>query len=559
MGERNNHSEADANNQGNGDRLDSWKEIAAYLKHDVRTVQRWEAEEGLPVYRHPTKKRATVYAYRSELDAWWAQTFSTGENGPNGQNGRLRRGGSDRRLAPDGAQAGRLQALVARLGSRGLVLAAVVAVAVAVALADLARGRLGSRLFAPGQPAERQIAELRLDFGGRVSPDGQWLAYRHDETAHLWLLHFQSGEKRLLVPDWIGSAIAWSRDSRRLAFVKLGDPPRRLETVNIHTEERQVILEDPPERPTPWDWTADGYRLLVTVRVPNNKDQRRIAFLSLADGAFTPIRAAPRGIHQLRLSPDERFVAYQRRRDIYLIPVQLDTPAVLLSDHPDPEIYPFWAPDGQAVYFVRRTKAQGPNKSLWRVEIDDLSGAPIGEPFHLLPLGNQTLRLRPSVSHQGDIFITRQTKPSGGVHLLEMDPATGMPLGEPKSNFPPNSNPNHWSRDGKRLAYMHGGLSARLPEQHFFYRNLSTGEETIAPVRPVKIEPEPRWYSMSADKRLLAYAYGDRNVIYLRDVEAGTTQRREDPSQYLASTRAVTAPSSLSATRVCAKCREPAA
>jgi hypothetical protein len=31
------------------DRLDSWKEIAAHLKRDVRTVQRWEKEHGLPV------------------------------------------------------------------------------------------------------------------------------------------------------------------------------------------------------------------------------------------------------------------------------------------------------------------------------------------------------------------------------------------------------------------------------------------------------------------------------------------------------------------------------
>ena len=34
-----------------GDRLDSWKEIAAYLGRGVRTVQRWEREEGLPVHR----------------------------------------------------------------------------------------------------------------------------------------------------------------------------------------------------------------------------------------------------------------------------------------------------------------------------------------------------------------------------------------------------------------------------------------------------------------------------------------------------------------------------
>jgi hypothetical protein len=30
------------------DRLDSWKEIAAYLRRDVTTVQRWEKREGMP-------------------------------------------------------------------------------------------------------------------------------------------------------------------------------------------------------------------------------------------------------------------------------------------------------------------------------------------------------------------------------------------------------------------------------------------------------------------------------------------------------------------------------
>lgn len=52
------------------DRLDSWKEVATYLKRDIRTLHRWETEEGLPVYRHLHKKRGTVYAYRSELDVW---------------------------------------------------------------------------------------------------------------------------------------------------------------------------------------------------------------------------------------------------------------------------------------------------------------------------------------------------------------------------------------------------------------------------------------------------------------------------------------------------------
>lgn len=52
------------------ERFDSWKEIAAYLKRDERTVQRWEHERGLPVHRTPGEKRGTIFAYRGELDRW---------------------------------------------------------------------------------------------------------------------------------------------------------------------------------------------------------------------------------------------------------------------------------------------------------------------------------------------------------------------------------------------------------------------------------------------------------------------------------------------------------
>jgi len=51
-------------------RLDSWKEIAAYLKCGVRTVQRWEKTEGLPVHRHVHQAQGSVYAFTSEIDRW---------------------------------------------------------------------------------------------------------------------------------------------------------------------------------------------------------------------------------------------------------------------------------------------------------------------------------------------------------------------------------------------------------------------------------------------------------------------------------------------------------
>jgi tetratricopeptide (TPR) repeat protein len=50
--------------------LDSWKEIASYLKCSVRTVRRWEGE-GLPVHRHAHKTKPGIYAYKAEIDVWW--------------------------------------------------------------------------------------------------------------------------------------------------------------------------------------------------------------------------------------------------------------------------------------------------------------------------------------------------------------------------------------------------------------------------------------------------------------------------------------------------------
>src|SRR5438128_2734757 len=72
MGPRNSTEQDGSQPRSAGNRLDSWKQIAAYLKREVRTVQRWEKGEGLPVHRHLHDKHGTVYAYETEIDAWWA-------------------------------------------------------------------------------------------------------------------------------------------------------------------------------------------------------------------------------------------------------------------------------------------------------------------------------------------------------------------------------------------------------------------------------------------------------------------------------------------------------
>jgi TolB-like protein/Tfp pilus assembly protein PilF len=72
------------------ERLDSWKEIAAYLKRGESTVRRWE-KEGLPVRRHAHKSKASVYAYTSEIDVWWNDGRARLESIENAAGGRRQR------------------------------------------------------------------------------------------------------------------------------------------------------------------------------------------------------------------------------------------------------------------------------------------------------------------------------------------------------------------------------------------------------------------------------------------------------------------------------------
>ncbi|MBZ5621205.1 MAG: hypothetical protein LAQ69_21125 [Acidobacteriia bacterium] len=64
------------------ERLNSWKEIAAHLGVSVRTAERWEKTEQLPARRHKHAALSSVFAYRSELDAWWDQRRNLREPPP---------------------------------------------------------------------------------------------------------------------------------------------------------------------------------------------------------------------------------------------------------------------------------------------------------------------------------------------------------------------------------------------------------------------------------------------------------------------------------------------
>ncbi|MCL4233647.1 MAG: hypothetical protein KJ042_03910 [Deltaproteobacteria bacterium] len=53
----------------NDDLISGWKDIATYMDKSVRTVQRWAAMRGMPVF-HPAGLRCTPHASKRLLNAW---------------------------------------------------------------------------------------------------------------------------------------------------------------------------------------------------------------------------------------------------------------------------------------------------------------------------------------------------------------------------------------------------------------------------------------------------------------------------------------------------------
>jgi TolB-like protein/Flp pilus assembly protein TadD len=136
-------------------RLESWKEIAAYLGRDVTTVRRWEKREALPVHRLHHNKLGSVYAYTTELDAWRNERASAALAG-----------------APDSDFAPASPWLAARLPT-AIVLVVVIAM-FAVGLTWFGRARTVSQPI-NASPRIRSLVVLPLEnFSG--NPDQDYLS-----------------------------------------------------------------------------------------------------------------------------------------------------------------------------------------------------------------------------------------------------------------------------------------------------------------------------------------------------------------------------------------------
>jgi Tol biopolymer transport system component len=320
---------------GAGARLDSWKEIGAYLKREVRTVQRWEAQEGLPVHRHPHRQRSSVYAYRAELDAWWAK----------------------RGAALGTGSAGR---------SRKVWVAAA-----ALSMAGVA-GWLTLSSHEPQAPLRSypMTASPGLESSPDFSPDGTKVAYmwrkEGDKQGDIYVKTLPGGNPLQLTesPEEAETRPTWSPDGRRIAF--FGERSGRTHLLVMPAEggeERRLGSG-------PWGpevrglcWTADG-RWLIAPRAGGEHKLAALHAVSLATGESRKLLEPAAGGSDIfpAVSADGRTLAFVRVRNygmarrIHLVKltgqVEVEGEPEPLNQDPGNVDGIFWVGKGRTLGFV---------------------------------------------------------------------------------------------------------------------------------------------------------------------------------------------------------------
>jgi Tol biopolymer transport system component len=301
------------------DRLDSWKEIAAYLKRDVTTVQRWEKREEMPVHRHLHDRMGSVYASRSELDAW-TRSRNLPPAQENGNNA----------VAPQPTAPPRS---ARTFPSRWVFVLPVVCVFAIAASVWLHR----TEYFWRNPIADARFQTITefdgLEQEAAVSRDGHLVAFLSDRDGPMdvWLTQAGSGVFHNLTHGSVSEllnpsirTLGFSPDGSLVTFWvrKPGDSSGGdIGTWAVPTlgGEPRPYLEGVAE----YDWSHDGSRL--TYHTPGPGDP-----LFVSNGGRgqegRPIFAAPAGLHS----------------------------------H-----FPLWAPDGAFIYFV---EGRLPDKlDIWRI------------------------------------------------------------------------------------------------------------------------------------------------------------------------------------------------
>ena len=372
------------------DRLDSWKEIAAYLGRGVTTVQRWEQEERLPIHRLAHAKKGSVFAFKSELDAWRATRTSSAP--------------SVTVAEPESTVRGTVSWRRGR-GPAGAYVSAAALVSCALAALGIlwARGLAGSPPSADPLPATAGVPRpLANDSASEawpsISPDGERVVYSwlRAEDPGLYIKPVKGGPATALAlgdrSKFASAGFAkWAPQGDRVAFLahEAGDDQntRGLYYVSASggTPRRLMSISG-----TGLCWSADGQSLGFADRASTG-EPFSIFVVSVTTNQRRRLTTPPAGTFgdtRCAFSPNGRRLAVSRyssryQSDLYAIPLDVPNGAAERLTYDFSGIQGIeWAPNGEAVVF-------GSHNGLWTIEA---SAQPRRRPALVTGIGNALMQ-----------------------------------------------------------------------------------------------------------------------------------------------------------------------
>jgi Tol biopolymer transport system component len=413
-----------------GDRLDSWKEIASYLKRSVRTVTRWEQDEALPVHRHLHNKTGTVYAYKAELDAWSTSRGSQLDGKPVALSSP-----GEHRLRPMGMVA----AVAGALTIAGIVAFAVRSTAPAIRSSLIP---LTTYQGIEGPPS--------------LSPDGNQVAF---ERAGDIFVKQVDGEAVAQLTNSTADerAPAWSPDGRQIAFVRDGDGIFLLSP--LARGERKIGDTRAPPLLKTMAWTPDSRALIISEMT--SSICASLFRISVATGEKTRLTFPPEpsiGDGWPAVSPDGRVLAFARysqdaSANIYLMPMIGGEPRRVTADKAS-IVGLAWTPEGREVVFSsdrdgvsRLLRAPATSVSPGSASVVESSGDQARFPSISRPVVKAPVRL--AYQRFEELFDIRRVELVGpGRPLNTLKPSTAF-LASTRSEDHPQFSP-----DGRKIAFV---------------------------------------------------------------------------------------------------------
>jgi Tol biopolymer transport system component len=456
-----NIQEPSANSQT---RLESWKEIGAYLQRDATTARRWEKEEGLPVHRHSHKSRSSVYAYPSEIDVWRAS----------------------RKIVPEPPPPLPLwKTLLAP--PRSLA----VGVTLALCLVMVGNGIRPQTASAQAQaPTARRVWDG--DSYGPVSADGRYLPYAEWVANGVGIHDLLTGTDRVLRTGEVGETIVLSPDNSQIVYTYSSGElkryvPRLLGLQGSDQKPRNLLRGDPPSYIKPQDWTPDGKEVLVTQQGPGNVWQ--IAMVSVTDGTERVLKSLKWGNEPgARLSPDGHFIAYntppqdQPNSDIFVLATDGSSESAVV-EHPANDYGVIWSSDGSKILFLSDRTG---GRSLWAAPVK--AGKPAG-PVELVRGSFDGPLL--GMARNGTLYYHGAVASRRNIYRAELGPdgkATKPPVIATDSFINWNWGASI-SRDGESIVYY-----SDRPQPTMVVKTLKTGEERVVPAPAMQIRRHPSWF-----------------------------------------------------------------